>query len=51
MSSGSKFDVYKLNIDGSMKKLCFLISKFNVSDFCINDGTQKLINNVACLYI
>lgn len=53
MSSSSKYDVYKLNIDGSLKKMCFLIFKFNVSecDFCINDGTQKVMNNVAYLFI
>lgn len=48
MSSKGKFDAGKLNIDGSLKKLCFYISKFNVSgcDFFLNDGTQKAINNV-----
>ena len=48
MSSSGKFDVDKLNIDGSLKKLCFQISKFNDSgcDFCTNDGTQEAINNV-----
>lgn len=37
----------KLNIDGSLKKLFFHISKFNVigCDFCMKDGTQKAINN------
>lgn len=47
MSSKGKFDVDKLNIDGSLKKLCFHISKFNVTgcDFCMNDGTQNALNN------
>lgn len=53
MSSNSKFDVDKLNIDGSLKKLCFHISKFNVSgcDFCMNDGTLKAINNVFIYFL
>lgn len=52
MSSSSEFDVYKWNIDGSVKKLCFFIPKFNVSgcDYSINDGTQKAIKNVAYLF-
>lgn len=48
MSSKGKFDVDKLNIDRSLKKLHCCISKFNVTgcDFCMNDGKQKAVNNV-----
>lgn len=43
----------KLNIDGSSKKLCFYISKFNVTecDFCMNDRTQNAINNVFTSFL
>lgn len=53
MSSNGEFDVDKLNIDGSLKKLCFYISKFNVSgcDFYMNDGTQKEINYVFIYFL
>lgn len=52
MSSKGKFDVDKLNIDGSLKELCFQISIFNVSgcDFCMNDGTQKVMNNIYTIF-
>ncbi len=53
MSSNGEFDVDKLNIDGSSKKLCFHILKFNVSgcDFYMNDGTQKAINNAFIYFL
>lgn len=53
MSSKGKFDVDKSNIDGSLKKLCFHFSNFNVSgcDFYMNDGTQKAINNVFTYFL
>lgn len=53
MSSKGKLDVDKLNIDGSMKRLCFHISKFNVTgcDFYMNDGTENAINNVFAYFL
>lgn len=53
MSSKGKFDVDKLNIDGSLKKLHFQISKFNVTgcDFCMNDGRQNAVNNVFSYFL
>lgn len=53
MGSKGKFDVDKLNIDGSLKKLHFHISKFNVTgcDFCMNDGRQKAVHNVVSYFL
>lgn len=53
MSSKGKFDVDKLNIDGSLKKLFFHIFKFNVKgcDFSMKDVTQKAINYVFIYFL
>lgn len=44
MSTKGKFDEDKLNIDRSLRKLCFHISKFNVTGCDLMMGHKNAMN-------